>query len=113
MAAGAKKTVNKAQRKRVKVSAGNVRETKSVYLPKPPMCDAAWQRAKTAALKLDVAARARLAGSLLLSLDAPSDEENLHLWVDESERRLNDLRAGRAKEIPMSEALGRARAALA
>ena len=113
MAAGVKKTVNKAQLKRVKVSAGNVRETKSVYLTEPPTCDAAWQRAKTAALKLDVSARARLAENLLLSLDAPSDAENLHLWVAESERRLSDLRAGSAKEIPMSEALGRARAALA
>lgn len=113
MAAGVKKTVKNAQLKRVKVHGENVHETKSVYLTEPPACDAAWQRAKTAALKLDVAARARLAGSFLLSPDAPSDEENLQLWVDESERRLSDLRAGRTKEIPISEALGRARAALA
>jgi hypothetical protein len=65
------------------------------------------------ALRLDVAARARLAGRLLISLDAPSDEENLHLWVSEAERRLNDMRAGRAKESPVSQVLKRARAALA
>ncbi len=68
---------------------------------------------ENAALKLDVAARARLAGRLLISLDAPTDEENLHLWVAEAERRLNDLRAGRAKESPVSQVLKRARTALA
>lgn len=82
-------------------------------MTEPLKCDAAWQRVKTAALKLDVASRARLAESLLLSLDAPSDEESLHLWVAAAEHRLSDLRSGHAKDIPMSEALGRAKAALA
>ncbi|MEC4888565.1 MAG: addiction module protein [Nitrospira sp.] len=50
-------------------------------------------------MKLGLDARARLAEKLLLSLDAPSDEENLRLWVADAERRLKDLREGRAKEI--------------
>ena len=54
-------------------------------------------------MKLDMDARARLAEKLILSLDAPSDEENLRLWVAEAERRLRDLREGRAKEIPAEE----------
>ena len=64
-------------------------------------------------MKLDLDARARLAEKLILSLDVPSDEENLHLWVVEAERRLRDLREGRAKEIPAEEMFRRARQAIA
>ena len=63
-------------------------------------------------MKLNLDARARLAGKLILSLDAPSDEENLRLWVAEAERRLRDLREGRAKEIPAEEVFRRARQAI-
>ncbi|TKS58317.1 MAG: hypothetical protein EWM73_03559 [Nitrospira sp.] len=63
-------------------------------------------------MKLDLDARARLAEKLILSLDVPSDEENLHLWVVEAERRLRDLREGRAKEIPAEEIFRRARQAI-
>ena len=63
-------------------------------------------------MKLDLDARARLAEKLILSLDVPSDEENLHLWVVEAERRLRDLREGRAKEIPAEEVFRRARQAI-
>jgi putative addiction module component (TIGR02574 family) len=63
-------------------------------------------------MKLDLDARARLAEKLILSLDAPSDEENLRLWVDEAERRLRDLREGKAGEIPAEEVFRRARQAL-
>lgn len=50
-------------------------------------------------MKLELDARARLAERLILSLDAPPDEENLRLRVAEAERRLRDLREGRAKEM--------------
>ena len=63
-------------------------------------------------MKLSFEARARLAEKLILSLDAPSDEENLRLWVTEAERRLRDLRKGKAKEVPAEEAIRRARAAV-
>ena len=63
-------------------------------------------------MKLDLDARARLAEKLILSLDAPSDEENLRLWVAEAERRLRDLREGRAKEIPAEEVFRRTRQAI-
>ena len=63
-------------------------------------------------MKLDLGARARLAEKLILSLDAPSDEENLRLGVVEAERRLRDLREGRAKEIPAEEVFRRARQAI-
>ena len=43
-------------------------------------------------MKLNLNARAKLAEKIILSLDAPSDEENLQLWVLEAKRRLKDLR---------------------
>ena len=63
-------------------------------------------------MKLNLDARARLAEKLILSLDVPSDKENLHLWVVEAERRLRDLRGGGAKEIPAEEMFRRARQAI-
>ncbi len=53
---------------------------------------------ETEALKLDVAERALLAERLLLSLDAPVEEENLSLWVAEAQRRLTGLRTGTVDE---------------
>jgi hypothetical protein len=63
-------------------------------------------------MKLDLEARARLAEKLILSLDVPSDEETLHLWIVEAERRLRDLRDGRAKEISAEEVFRQARQAI-
>lgn len=65
------------------------------------------------ALKLNATERALLAERLFLSLDAPSEEENLRLWVTEAERRLVELRAGDAVEVSSQEVLRRARAAIA
>ena len=48
------------------------------------------------ALSLDVADRAALAERLLASLDELSAEEAERLWAEESRRRLNAYRAGRA-----------------
>ena len=67
---------------------------------------------ETKVLNLSIEGRARLAEKLILSLDAPSEEENLHLWVVEAEKRLKALREGKAKEIPAEEAFRRARAAI-
>ena len=64
------------------------------------------------AMRLAMADRARLAEKLILSLDAPAEEENLRLWVTEAERRLQELRTGRAKEIPARDVFRRARAAI-
>lgn len=64
-------------------------------------------------MRLKIEDRARLAEKLLLSLDAPSDEENLQLWVAEAERRVRGLREGKAKEISSAEVLSKARAAIA
>ena len=67
---------------------------------------------ETEVLNLNLEGRSRLAEKLILSLDAPSEEENLHLWVVEAEKRLKALREGKAKEIAAEEAFRRARAAI-
>ena len=51
--------------------------------------------------------RAQLAEKLILRLDAPKEEENLNLRVDEAQRRLKELKEGKAKEIPAEEAFRR------
>jgi putative addiction module component (TIGR02574 family) len=61
-------------------------------------------------LGLDRAGRAQLAEKLLLSLDAPADDENVALWVQEAERRLKALRAEKAQTRPVEEVLESARA---
>ena len=63
-------------------------------------------------MKLNLDSRAKLAERIILSLDAPSDEENLRLWVLEAERRLKELREGKASEIPSEEVFRRARTAI-
>lgn len=67
---------------------------------------------ETELFNLDLNTRAHLAEKLILSIDAPSETENLKLWVDEAERRLTDLRAGKAREYPASEVFQSLRAAL-
>lgn len=61
---------------------------------------------------LDLDTRAKLAEKLILSLDAPGETENLRLWVDEAERRLADLRAGKVREYPAGEVFKEIRDAL-
>jgi len=63
-------------------------------------------------MKLSLEERAALAEKLILSLDAPSEAENLHLWIAEAERRLKELREGTATEVPAQEVFRRARAAI-
>jgi putative addiction module component (TIGR02574 family) len=63
-------------------------------------------------MKLGLEERAALAEKLILSLDAPSEAENLRLWIAEAERRLRELREGTATEVPAQEVFRRARAAI-
>ena len=67
---------------------------------------------ETEAMKLGIEERAALAEKLLLSVDAPSDAENLSLWVAEAERRLKELRDGTTEEVAVEEVFRRARAAI-
>ncbi len=65
-----------------------------------------------AALALPAEDRAELATSLIDSLDAAPDDEVEAAWQEEITRRLDDLRAGRAKLIPWEEVRRSARAIL-
>jgi hypothetical protein len=64
------------------------------------------------ALNLSFDARFRLAEKLINSLDTPSEEDNLHFWIMEAEKRLKALREGKAIEMPAEEAFRQARAAI-
>ena len=60
------------------------------------------------AKELSLEERAQLAGTLLLSLDEPSESEVERLWLEEAERRLQDFREGKVKGIPAEEVFNRA-----
>jgi hypothetical protein len=66
---------------------------------------------ESAAMKLPVAARGKLAGALLSSLerDEPGDIERE--WVEEAERRYRRYHEGKSKPIPAKQAIAAARAA--
>jgi len=49
-----------------------------------------------------------LAGTLLLSLDEPSESKVERLWIKEAERRLQEFREGKVKGIPAEEVFNRA-----
>ena len=60
------------------------------------------------AKELNLEERAELAGTLLLSLDEPSESEVERLWLQEAERRLQEFRDGKVKGIPAEEVFNRA-----
>ena len=64
------------------------------------------------ALSLAPADRAKLAHELLESLDTLSPAEIDELWLDEAERRLRELDAGRVQLVPAEEVYRKAQALL-
>jgi hypothetical protein len=67
---------------------------------------------KREALRLKPSMRASLARDLLDSLDELSEAEVQQLWLDEAERRHQQVVAGEVETVSMEEALSKARAAL-
>lgn len=63
--------------------------------------------------KLPLKERALLAKWIMESLDTLPEEEIETLWVEEAERRLDEMEQGLATDIPVGEVLSRARAAIA
>jgi hypothetical protein len=57
------------------------------------------EQLESEALRLDIAARARLVQKLLLSLDDLSEEENERLWLREAEARRQELIAGDVQAV--------------
>ncbi len=64
------------------------------------------------ALRLPEVERAELAQKLLLSLDAPSEQEMAEDWLLEAQRRARELDDGTAQPIPAEEVRRKARALL-
>jgi len=64
------------------------------------------------ALKLPVADRARLAETLLESLDTLTDEENRRLWIEEARLRDAELDADPSRGRPAEDVFRDARARL-
>jgi putative addiction module component (TIGR02574 family) len=61
-----------------------------------------------AALKLPLEERAALADHLLRSLDElPEPEQRKKLWLEVADRRLQEMREGKAREIPADEVFAR------
>ena|GEM_PF-702449 len=62
--------------------------------------------------KLELNERASLATWIVESLDDLTEAEVEALWIEEAERRLDELEQGIVTEIPVKEVLRRARAAI-
>ena len=67
------------------------------------------QELEIEALKLPLDARGKLVARLLESLE-PSDQEVRASWVEEAERRAQELRSGQVRSEPFGEAMARIRA---
>jgi len=63
-------------------------------------------------LRLPGEERARLARTLLLSLDEESDEETERIWAAEAERRFQEIQRGEVTPIPSEEVFREARSRL-
>lgn len=64
------------------------------------------------ALKLPARESARLAERLISSLDDQTDPDADELWVEEAERRLEELRSGIVKSRPAESVFRKARSTL-
>ena len=64
------------------------------------------------ALKLSRRDRARLAQRLLSSLDQEADADAEQLWLEEAERRLGQLKSGKAVGIAAEKVIKKARSTL-
>ncbi len=62
--------------------------------------------------KLKLSDRAMLAKSIIDSLDDLSEAEIEALWIEDAEKRLDQMEQGLVGEIPAEEVLRRARAAI-
>ena len=64
------------------------------------------------ALRLPPKDRARLAQRLISSLDPESDRDAEQAWVEEAERRLDELESGKIATIPAEQVLEKAHSTL-
>lgn len=74
--------------------------------------DARFEDIVASAMKLPHHERVRLAQELIASLDEEIEVGVEELWLAEAERRLEELRSGKAQGVPAEEAFAKARNAL-
>jgi len=60
-------------------------------------------------LKLPLEERAALAVHILRSLDELPEPERKNLWLEVADRRLQEMREGKVREIPADEVFARGR----
>ena len=70
------------------------------------------RQVESKALKLPARERARLAERLISSLDDQTDPDAEKLWIEEAERRLDELRSGRVRTKAAETAFRKARSTL-
>jgi putative addiction module component (TIGR02574 family) len=75
------------------------------------MADSA-RELESEALKLSPKERARLAERLISSLDQETDPEAQRLWLQEAERRLDELESGSVSGVPADQVFEKARSTL-
>ena len=63
---------------------------------------------ESAALKLSVGRRAKLAATLLSSLDSDEPAEIENAWIREADRRYQAYKSGKLHAIPAAEAIRKA-----
>ncbi len=63
---------------------------------------------KSELMKLEPSVRAEIARDLLGSLDSLSEDENVQLWIEESDRRYEQIQRGLAETVSLEEALAKA-----
>lgn len=67
---------------------------------------------KTDALSLGLKERAELAKQLLDSVDSPSEDELEELWLEEVGERIERVKRGESRLVPLEEALQKAKTAI-
>ena len=70
------------------------------------------RKIESQALQLPPKERARLAQRLIASLDPKSDRDAEQVWLQEAERRLDELESGKVAGIPAEQVFRKARSTL-
>jgi len=76
------------------------------------MSDSTGKKLEAEALDLPPKERARLAERLISSLDRESDPDADSLWIEEAERRLDELESGSVSAVSAERVIDKARSAL-
>jgi putative addiction module component (TIGR02574 family) len=74
--------------------------------------DSSARKIEAQALQFPPKERARLAQRLIASLDPESERDAEQVWLEEAERRLDEIESGKVAGIPAEQVLEKARSTL-